>query len=219
MNKVCRPEYFLLAAIVGITVNSLTPVTAYDIFPSNCWDLFNFRLFIRALLKNGGIIMDEKEKPVNNHPDKKSADDQELMSLLNEMESVLDKEEDIIELTDLVDNPEVEESDIIIKDLDDGTEIDSFQKDDFAASLGLKIDDGVGLSGDISETVELDLGRRESEKIPVSEEQLEEAIERVVQKMLGEKIDGILYKVIERAVSQEIIRLKNILRVNEEDID
>ncbi len=38
--------------------------------------------------------------------------------------------------------------------------------------------------------------------------------------MLGEKIDGILYKVIERAVSQEIIRLKNILHVNEEeDID
>ena len=163
--------------------------------------------------------MDEKEKPVNNHPDKNSADDQELMSLLNEMESVLDKEEDIIELTDLVDNPEAQESDIIIKDLDDGTEIDSFQKDDFAASLGLKIDDGVGLSGDVSETVELDLGRRVSEKIPVSEKQLEEAIERVVQKMLGEKIDGILYKVIERAVSQEIIRLKNILRVNEEDID
>lgn len=163
--------------------------------------------------------MDEKEKPVNNHPDKDSADDKELMSLLNEMESVLDKEEDIIELTDLVDNPEIQESDIIIKDLDDGTDIDSFQKDDFAASLGLKIDDGVGLSGDISETVELDLGRGESEKIPVSEKQLEEAIERVVQKMLGEKIDGILYKVIERAVSQEIIRLKNILRINEEDID
>jgi len=163
--------------------------------------------------------MDEKEKPVNNHPDKDSADDQKLKSLLNEMESVLDKEEEIIELTDLVDNPEIQESDIIIKDLDDGTDIDSFQKDDFAASLGLKIDEGVGLSGDISETVELDLGRGESEKIPVSEKQLEEAIERVVQKMLGEKIDGILYKVIERAVSQEIIRLKNILRINEEDID
>jgi len=163
--------------------------------------------------------MDEKEKPVNNHQDKDSADDQKLKSLLNEMESVLDKEEEIIELTDLVDNPEIQESDIIIKDLDDGTDIDSFQKDDFAASLGLKIDEGVGLSGDISETVELDLGRGESEKIPVSEKQLEEAIERVVQKMLGEKIDGILYKVIERAVSQEIIRLKNILRVNEEDID
>jgi len=163
--------------------------------------------------------MDEKEKSVNNHPDKDSADDQKLKSLLNEMESVLDKEEEIIELTDLVDNPEIQESDIIIKDLDDDTDIDSFQKDDFAASLGLKIDDGVGLSGDISEIAELDLGRGESEKIPVSEKQLEEAIERVVQKMLGEKIDGILYKVIERAVSQEIIRLKNILRVNEEDID
>jgi hypothetical protein len=149
--------------------------------------------------------MDEKDKPVNTHPD---------------------KEEEIIELTEVVDNPEIQESDIIMsdiimKDLDDDTEIDNFQKDDFAASLGLKIEDGIGVSGDISETVELDLDQGKSEKILVSAKQLEDAIERVVQKMLGEKIDGILFKVIERAVSQEIIRLKNILRVNneEEDID
>jgi len=38
--------------------------------------------------------------------------------------------------------------------------------------------------------------------------------------MLGDKIDALLVKTIERAVSQEIIRLKNILRVNnEEDTD
>ncbi len=141
--------------------------------------------------------MDEKNKSVNN-PD----------------------EEEIIELTDVVDDPEIQESDIIIKDLDDDTEIDNFQKDDFAASLGLKIDDGIVISGDISETVDLDSGQEKSEIISVSAKQLEEAIERVVRKMLGEKIDGILYKVIERAVSQEIIRLKNILHVNEEeDID
>jgi 23S rRNA maturation-related 3'-5' exoribonuclease YhaM len=142
--------------------------------------------------------MDEKDKPVNNYSD---------------------KDEDIIELTDVVDSPEIQESDIIIKDLDDDTEIDNFQKDDFTASLGLKIDDGVIISEDISETVYLNDGQGKPEKISVSSKQIEEAIERVVQKMLGEKIDGILYKVIERAVSQEIIRLKNILHVNEEDID
>lgn len=142
--------------------------------------------------------MDEKDKSVNIHPD---------------------KEEEIIELTEVVDNPEIQESDIIIKDLDDDTEIDNFQKDDFAASMGLKIEDGIGASGDISETFEMDLGQGKSEKIAVSSIQIEEAIERVVQKMLGEKIDSILYTVIERAVSQEIIRLKNILRVNEEDVD
>jgi len=150
--------------------------------------------------------MDEKDKPVNTHPD---------------------KEEEIIELTEVVDNPEIQDSeiimsDIIMKDLDDdtGIEIDNFQKDDFAASLGLKIEDGIDVPGDISETVEMDLGHGKSEKISVSAKQLEEAIERVVQKMLGEKIDSILFKVIERAVSQEIIRLKNILRVSEEeDID
>jgi len=164
--------------------------------------------------------MDEKDKPVNNSPDKDSGGDLELMNLMDEMEKALDKEEEIIELTEVVDNPEIQESDIIMKDLDDDTEIDSFQKDDFAASLGFKIENGVGVSGEISETLELDLGQEESEKISVSAKQIEEAIERVVQKMLGEKIDSILFKVIERAVSQEIIRLKNILRVNEEeDID
>jgi len=162
--------------------------------------------------------MDEKDKPVNNYSDKDPVGDPELINLMDEMKSASDKDEDIIELTDVVDGPEIQGSDIIIKDLDD-TEIDDFQKDDFTASLGLKIDDGIGISGDISETVDLDSGQGESEKISVSAKQLEEAIERVVQKMLGEKIDGILYKVIERAVSQEIIRLKNILHVNEEDID
>ncbi|MBU1181893.1 MAG: hypothetical protein KKF00_06995 [Proteobacteria bacterium] len=163
--------------------------------------------------------MDEKDKPVNNYPDKDPVGDPELINLMDEMKSASDKEEEIIELTDVVDDPEIQESDIIIKDLDDDTEIDNFQKDDFAASLGLKIEDGIVISGDISETVDPDSSQGKSEIISVSAKQLEEAIERVVQKMLGEKIDGILYKVIERAVSQEIIRLKNIIHVNEEDID
>ncbi|MFO7666021.1 MAG: hypothetical protein R6V76_05335 [Desulfobacterales bacterium] len=163
--------------------------------------------------------MDEKDKPVNTNPEKDPAGDPELINLLDEMKSELDKEEEIIELTEAVDSPDIQESGIIIKDLDDVTEIDSFQKDDFAASLGLKIEDEIVAPGEISETVDIDLGQAESGKISISSKQLEEAIERVVYKMLGEKIDGILIKVIERAVSQEIIRLKNILHVNEEDID
>jgi hypothetical protein len=163
--------------------------------------------------------MDEKEKPVNNNPDKNFVDDPELKILLDEMNSALDKDEEIIDLTEVVDNPEIQDSEIIMKDLDDDADIESFQKDDFAASLGLKIDEGTGIAGDSPEAAALDLGR-EPGKISVSQKQLEEAIERVVQKMLGEKIDGILVKVIERAVSQEIIRLKNLLRVKEEeDID
>lgn len=163
--------------------------------------------------------MDEKDKPFNTNPKKDSAGDLELINLMDEIKSELDKEEEIIELTEAVDSPDIQERGIIIKDLDDVPEIDNFQKDDFAASLGLKIEDGIVVPGEISETVDLDLGQGESDKMSVSAKQLEEAIERVVQKMLGEKIDGILIKVIERAVSQEIIRLKNILHVNEEDID
>jgi hypothetical protein len=180
---------------------------------------FTFAFFLRAIIKMGGIIMDEKNKPVNTNPKKDSAGDPELINLMDEIKSELDKEEEIIELTEAVDSPDIQEPGIIIKDLDDVPEIDNFQKDDFAASLGLKIENGIVVPGEISETVDLDIGQGESDKISVSAKQLEEAIERVVQKMLGEKIDGILIKVIERAVSQEIIRLKNILHVNEEDID
>jgi hypothetical protein len=179
---------------------------------------FAFAFFV-PLFKMGGVIMDEKDKSVNTNPEKDPAGDPELINLLDEIKSELDKEEEIIELTEAVDSPGIEEPEIMLKDLDDVPEIDNFQKDDFAASLGLKIEDGIVEPGGISDPVGLDLGQGESEKISVSAKQLEDAIERVVQKMLGEKIDGILIKVIERAVSQEIIRLKNILHVNEEDID
>jgi hypothetical protein len=130
-----------------------------------------------------------------------------------------DEDDEIIELTDVIGSPEAEEPAIIMKDIEDVPEIENFQKDDFAASLGLKIDDGIGLPEDVSETIELDSEEGKSGTISISSKQIEDAIERVIKRMLGEKIDAILVKVIERAVSQEIIRLKNILRVNDEDIE
>ncbi len=45
----------------------------------------------------------------------------------------------------------------------------------------------------------------------ISPEQLELAVERVVKKMFAEKIEGVLVQVIEKTVTKEINRLKNIL--------
>lgn len=181
--------------------------------------------------------MDEKAKNGQAPSEKDSIDDSDLMNLLDEVKGALDDDEEIIELTEVLDRteegeipsenrpPESEsagDSDIIIKDLDDDLGIDDYVKDDFTASLGMKIETDPDFSVKPSEPEELDSGageQEESGKITVSPQQIEAAVERVVNKMLGEKIDAILVKVIERAVSQEIIRLKNILRVNEEELD
>lgn len=171
--------------------------------------------------------MGEKEKNGQAPSDKDSIDDSDLMNLLDEVKSTLDDEEEIIELTEAVDGVETkkeaelaEGSDVIIKDLDDDLGADEYVKDDFAASLGMKIDTDPDFSLDKSEPEVIDLGKGEggeSGAITISPRQLEDAIERVVNKMLGEKIDAMLSKSIERAVSQEIIRLKNILRVSSEE--
>jgi hypothetical protein len=185
-----------------------------------------------------GGMMDEEAKNGQAPSEKDSIEDPDLMNLLDEVKSALDDDDEIIELTEVTDGAEAgeissenrppesesaEDSDIIIKDLDDDLGIDDYVKDDFAASLGMKIETDPDFSVKQPEPEELDLGagkEDESGKITISQRQLEEAIERVVNKMLGDKIDSILSKTIERAVSQEIIRLKNILRVsNEEDTD
>ncbi|UCH21792.1 MAG: hypothetical protein JSU83_00550 [Deltaproteobacteria bacterium] len=61
----------------------------------------------------------------------------------------------------------------------------------------------------------LEIDSLEQEAVPepgsLSSEQLELAVERVVKKMFAEKIEGILIEVIERTVTKEINRIKNIL--------
>ncbi len=50
-----------------------------------------------------------------------------------------------------------------------------------------------------------------SDTFPLSPEQLEETLERVIKKMFSEKIESILTEVIEKVVTREIEKLKSIL--------
>ncbi|MBW2570726.1 MAG: hypothetical protein JRE47_15545 [Deltaproteobacteria bacterium] len=50
-----------------------------------------------------------------------------------------------------------------------------------------------------------------SEPIPLSPEQVDEALERVIKKMYADKIDSMLTEVIEKTVTKEIQRLKALL--------
>ena len=106
--------------------------------------------------------------------------------------------EEVEDLTDL--NADLLEEPGVLND-EFGQEVaaDQALSDDFVDSLGMELDS----KEDISEDV---LG---AEK--VSDARVEAALERVIRNMFYEKIDGILVEVIEKTVTREIERLKNIL--------
>ena len=54
--------------------------------------------------------------------------------------------------------------------------------------------------------------------VRLSDEQVEAAVERVIRKMYADKIDAILVEAIEKTVSEEIDRLKNLLNQGAPDL-
>jgi hypothetical protein len=89
-------------------------------------------------------------------------------------------------------------------------------------ALDLAIDKQLVADNDLVAALGLELGLEEPPEktgpghfdtgVPsVSAEQLEAAIERVMDRMLGEKIDRLLATAIENAVTREIQRLKRLL--------
>ena len=136
-------------------------------------------------------------------------DNEEIIDLLDSMTPVEDETEsgdsdDILNLTDMVEP--VGSDDEILPDLDEPfpAEADSeltapVQDDaDVADSIGLEIGDDDGLDAPV-------------DQIPVSGDQMEAALERVIEKMFGEKIESMIYDVVEKAVSREIRRIKNAI--------
>ena len=129
------------------------------------------------------------------------------------------EEEEIIELTDEV----IEAS----KEVEDKKEIDEQLgkqiEDDFAINIG--IDDVLEkeISGDqnmndrFADSLGMDLEPETNaledihKEVSLSPEHLEEALERVVEKMFSEKIEKMLAEMIEAAVSREIKSIKERL--------
>jgi len=122
-------------------------------------------------------------------------------------------------------------------DLDKDIEIDHYLDDEFLDST--EVDSGLDVSEDKEQNISLepeeeadDLGQliadvvedtqQESayeketasdtpEFIPLSPEQVDEALERVIKKMYADRIDSILTEVIEKTVTKEIERLKALM--------
>ncbi|MCF8067690.1 MAG: hypothetical protein K9L30_03790 [Desulfobacterales bacterium] len=110
-------------------------------------------------------------------------------------EDVIEDEEEIDLGAVKDDATELQSEDIGIDDetaeIDDGTDGDSF-----ADSLGVDIEKGL-----------------ETPVVPVeiTTEQLEAAVENVIEKMFSEKMEKLLEEVIERTVTREIDRLKQVI--------
>ncbi len=106
------------------------------------------------------------------------------------------EEEEIIELTDEVIEASINDNFAISIGIDDVLEKeisgDQDVADRFTDSLGMDLEPETNALEDIHKEVSL------------SPEHLEEALERVVQKMFSEKIEKMLAEMIEAAVSREI---------------
>ena len=97
---------------------------------------------------------------------------------------------------------------LLIFDLNDALpqDLTGDQDDDFVDSLGMDLESD---ETDPGAAVQEDLA--EQAVVSLTPQQLEAALERVIEKMFSEKIEKILSEVIEKTVTREIEKLKNIL--------
>ncbi|MCF8110192.1 MAG: hypothetical protein K9J85_01760 [Desulfobacteraceae bacterium] len=116
-----------------------------------------------------------------------------------------DKNKSVIELSDIAVGTSREDEQIIelTEDLvDEARSAISgarFDTDDEASGI-------IELDEPVAEPIE-----PESEKIPVTDQQLEAAIERVVERKYGERIEALIDEVIRHKVTEEIETLKNLI--------
>ena len=170
---------------------------------------------------------------VSDTEDTENITDIELPDYTDDVISASDEEETVPELDD-----DILENAIKLEDsLDKDIEIDHYLDDEFVASM--EVNSELDVSDDKEQDISLepeveadDLGQliadvvedtqqevayeKETasdtpEPIPLSPEQVDEALERVIKKMYADKIDSILTEIIETAVTKEIEQLKALL--------
>ena len=123
-------------------------------------------------------------------------------------EKASDADEPILHLTEPADDiQEADDEDLdplaATAELEEGLDDDFHEEeDDFVDSLGMEI----GTEEEEDGTA-MDL----PEGLDIAPEQLDAALERVIQKMFYDKIDRVLVSVIEKRVKREINRIKTAL--------
>ena len=185
-------------------------------------DLFDFTDLDDTILD----LPEEETSPIADDDESLFEEEEPVIELSGD---ILDGEEEVIDLTaetsDDRSNPMAlsdstdEEEDIIElvdEDVDLNREPSAEDPDGLAESLGI---DSAEVAASISASSLAGAATVPEITGAISREQLDEALERVVQKMLADKIDTILTEVIERAVTREINRIKGILLDNSSEAE
>jgi len=179
-------------------------------------------------------LMDEVEET--------PADDEEMIDLTDTVIETHITEDEIIDLEEAGDiameTPTDNEEIIELTEIDDdalavsielSSQKDGDQEQDtnYADSLGIELGEDMKrkepeiASPEPIESTEAgsqeDLHNQNIEGTQITQIQLEETLEKVIRKMFSEKIDSILVDVIEKTVSEEIQRLKDILTEDVKD--
>lgn len=153
-------------------------------------------------------------------------DDDEIIELVDDADSAK-QESDIPDSLEINTEPEeinssetasgdFPESEIRIgDDIDDELDLDEGEQDDFVNSLGMDLETDSEIS-QLPQENEFLSEPEPDESAPVatsaiSADQIEAAIERVIMKILPEKIDSILSAAIEKTLTREIEKIKTLL--------
>lgn len=120
------------------------------------------------------------------------------------------QDDPIIELTDVVEDGEDME-DILLDDTFSEEDIPDDSFDDNAIEL-TDMEDVSDIEMDIEDIeMQYPVQVNRSEEIPVSQEQIEAALERVIEKKFAQKIEPLLFDTMERVILQEIQKIKTAL--------
>jgi len=182
--------------------------------------------------------MSEDNAPKEMNKAEKLPEDEEIIELTDEVSNAPDIEEEIIDLTDPFDEPAVDASeeagmeDLVIDEIpsfeesveDPGAEeqpAETVAQEDlddlrFGDALDEEIDAEGEVDDDFVNSLGMDLEEDEAESESSGAKaldagQVEAAIERVLMKILPEKIEAILVKTIEDTVKKEIDKIKGAL--------
>ncbi|RLB92020.1 MAG: hypothetical protein DRH26_07115 [Deltaproteobacteria bacterium] len=137
-------------------------------------------------------------------------------------------DEKIVDLTDIVDGekmPLTQEDIIELRDIvEDDTDVpdmDSIQKEDLTSKENFEQEDDIsfkeGLELEMDDTadeipVEPYVATAPGLEPSVTQEQLEAALERVIEKKFADKVDMLLLEGMEKAIKKEIIEIKARLK-------
>ncbi|CCK79812.1 hypothetical protein [Desulfobacula toluolica] len=123
-------------------------------------------------------------------------------------------QEDIIELTDMIENDDTDFGPHGVKEDSLKLEENFETEDEFFFDKGLELEMGDPTDADPTgdDSLELEKITESTSDLNVSQEQVEAALERIIEKKIAGKIETILFDAMEKVIEKEIAGIKKSLQ-------